>query len=551
MIYMKLMNFSKLNVFTLISHPIEQEILYKNILDISIVTVPGNLFWVQKDNFVFITSNFISNDDLSKILKSIISKKIMGCCIIYNNEGSCIDDEITRLCKQNNFPLFAYYTNNDHSQSLFHILSHIKNKDNILAFLEQQLKNNIACLMNSKNFNEKNLTYLVSLFLHRETYLLSKQFKLLCYGYDAQNKTSYHLPFKKWSEELSKWNISESYSMEPVLFDHNDQEYYCFPLKTSKNIIGYLCIEKAHPYLGEFNTHFITEILPNFILCMMNNTKDKLVDRKSVDEYLQSILYGLFTDENALKRETSYYHFEYYLNRYVWILQIEPLNRKKHIIGNQIPHAILTNAKNVMEQVFYENIFLSEKSQIVSIHAKDNESNEKVLKKFHMLINDLELQCPEYSFYIGISRAYTDIYQLKYAYEDSSFSLTIGKIIFQNTKKVFSYDDLLIYHFLYNQMNNPIIERLYVNTVQKIKIHDSEKQDQLYETLNELMNCDFNIKQAYENLYIHRNTLYQRMKKIEKIIGLSMKSSETKLLLQLGLKLNHIYTVLHRSKEKN
>lgn len=548
---MNLEDFSKLNNVTLVFDIHSNTLLQRNITNVSIIAFSGSLFWVQKDDFVFIIKDFISDEALKKIIIALISKKIMGCCIIHSSDLTTINTEAVSLFSLNSLPLFHFVKGSPSENFWRTVLFPIIREGKILSFFEQQLKNNIICLMNSEDFNVKNLTSIVSLFLQNEVFLFSKQFHLLCFSSPVNDKASSDLPFKKWSEELSGWNINQSSSLEPVVFDHNGCEYYCFSLKSFNNIIGYLCIEKFNQKWGNLNTFFIVELLPYFILCMVSTSKNELMHHKSMEEHLQNVLYGLYTDEGALKAEATYYNFEYYLDRYVWILQIEPLNKKKYTVENNVPDAVLAKAKHLSMQVFYNNMFLTQKSQIVSIHIKSEKNNEKVLEKFQMILNDLELQCPEYSFYIGISRAYSDMYKLRYAYEDATFSLIMGKTLFSNTnKKTFCYDDLLIYHLLYQQIDNPILDRLYNNTIKKIKLYDLEKQDQLYETLNELINCDFNLTQAHENLYLHRNTLYQRIKKIEKIIGFSTRSLETKLLLQLGLKLDHIHNVINQRNEK-
>lgn len=548
---MNLEHFSKLNNVTLLSNIQSQTLLQKDIVNVSIAVSPGSLFWVQKDDFVFIINDFISDEALKKIITALISKKIMGCCIIHNSDFSAVNAEAVSLSSLNSMPLFNFIRSSHRENSWRTIISSIVGEEKTPAFFEQQLKNNILCLMNTEGFNVKNLTSIVSLLLEHEVFLLSKNFHLLCHNGPVNDKASCDLPFKQWSEELSGWNINHSNSLDPVVLDHNGCEYYCFYLKTLNNTTGYLFIEKSNHKQSNLNTCFIVEILPYFILCMISTSKNELLHHKSTEEYLQNVLYGLYTDENILKAETTHYNFEYYQDRYVWILQIEPLNKNKYSVESIIPDSVLAKAKHLTQQVFYHNMFLAQKSQIVSIHIKSEKHNEKIMDKFQMILNDLELQSPEYSYHIGISRAYGDMYKLKYAYEDATFSLIMGKALFSNSnKKIFRYDDLLIYHLLYQQIDNPILERLYNNTIKKIKLNDKEKQDQLYETLDELINLDFNLTQAHENLYIHRNTLYQRIKKIERIIGLSTKSLETKLLLQLGLKLDHIYNVINKSNIK-
>ncbi|MBE6082989.1 MAG: PucR family transcriptional regulator, partial [Tissierellaceae bacterium] len=64
-----------------------------------------------------------------------------------------------------------------------------------------------------------------------------------------------------------------------------------------------------------------------------------------------------------------------------------------------------------------------------------------------------------------------------------------------------------------------------------------------FQTIQVLIKHNFNFSEAADKLFIHRNTLYQRLKKIEKIIGLDIDSSETRLVLQLGLKIHDIFSL--------
>jgi len=547
---MNLEYFSKIDGVALLSNVENQAALKKEITNISVVVSSGNLFWVNNDAFVFIIKDFMSDDMLKKIIISLISKKITGCCIIHRNNMAAVDESTASLLSMHSLPLFCFIKNSHRDNLWKTVLSPLIGTDNLQSFFEQQLKNNIICLMNSEYFNLKNLTAVVGLLLQHELFVLSGNIHMLSSYSPDMGEAALDLPLIKWSEELSGWNICQTGSLDPMVFEYNASEYYCFPMKTSNNIIGYIYIEKYNQRRGSLNTYFMAEILPYFILCIINSCKNDLMSRKSVEEYLRYVLYGLYTDEDTLKAETAYYNLDYSMDRYVWILQIQPLNGNKYSFENNIPDAVLAQAKQLTAQVFYQNLFVPQKSQIISIHIKSEKHNERVLDKFQVILHELEMQCPEYSFHIGISRAYSDMYKLKYAYEDATFSLIMGKTLFSNSnKKVFCYDDLLIYHLLYQQISNPILERLYNNTIKKIKQYDQEKQDQLYETLKELIRLDFNLNQAHENLYIHRNTLYQRIKKVERIIGMSIKSLETKLLLQLGLKLDDIHNVINHQKE--
>lgn len=543
---MNLKEFSNLDNVTSYFKINNKDIFEKEINCISIVMFPGDLFFVHKNSFVFIIADCLSAEVLSKVLAALILKNISGCCIVHNADSIPIEEIIISSYSSNSLPLFCIKTEGDKENFFNGILSSIIGVQNVYNFLEEQLKNNILCIMNTEYFNIRNLTCITGLFLMHETFLLSSQFNLLCQSTIPNDKNLHNLPLNKWSKELSGFDSSKS--PEPVIFDNNGCDYYCFCLKTSGNIAGYLCIKKYNELWGNLDTAYVSEIIPYFMLCMTAAYNNNL-HQKSIDEYLQYVLFGLYTDENALKAETRYYNFEYYLKRFVWLLQIEPLNKTE----DSIPDAVISKIKYLAKQIYYKNTFITQKSQIISIQLKNNtKNNDEHIKMYQMLIDNLESEYPQYRFYIGVSRAYENIYQLKYAYEDAKFGLMIGKTLFSNTsKKIFCYDDLLIYHLLYDQINNPILGRLYNNTIKKIKLYDNKKDGQLYKTLYELIEFNFNLNKAAENLYIHRNTLYQRIKKIEEIIDLPMHNLETQLLLQLGLKLDYIQNQTNKLEDKD
>ena len=155
----------------------------------------------------------------------------------------------------------------------------------------------------------------------------------------------------------------------------------------------------------------------------------------------------------------------------------------------------------------------------------------------------MEIYFPEYKFAIGVSRAYDCMEKLEYAYEDATFSLKIGSNIFKNAKNIYPYNDLILYHLLYSLKDNPIVERIHDITTKKIIDYDKTNNTKLFETLNILIDNNFNITEASQKLFVHRNTLYNRLEKIEEATGYSLDNSQSRLLLHLGIKINDIYTL--------
>ncbi|MFW5891302.1 MAG: PucR family transcriptional regulator [bacterium] len=91
-----------------------------------------------------------------------------------------------------------------------------------------------------------------------------------------------------------------------------------------------------------------------------------------------------------------------------------------------------------------------------------------------------------------------------------------------------------------NISDNDIVKKLYRNIINKIKRESNDNSGELIKTLKYLSKNDFNMKKTAEDLYIHRNTLYKRTDKIEKITGYNINDSETKLIFKMIIKLDEI-----------
>ena len=67
-----------------------------------------------------------------------------------------------------------------------------------------------------------------------------------------------------------------------------------------------------------------------------------------------------------------------------------------------------------------------------------------------------------------------------------------------------------------------------------LRDYDRENHTQLLKTLYCYLACGLNATAAAEALYIHRNTLYQRLGKIETLITSNLNNPETRLYLQIS-----------------
>lgn len=532
------MNLNKLvqipNISLLTQSLCNEELEIENI---SITFSSGDLYWIKKNDFVIIFPTFMQQGELESVIKSLSSKNILGYLIVTLKD---IPFSTINTAEKFHKPLFYYVADTDLTRFWEFLYNIIMENEVVEEFLFLQLKYNLINLMNTEYFNEKNILKMISIFFDRECYLLSSKYNILYFG---KYNTPSDIPLLDWSEKIAKFTKEASYKFEPLTLLYNENVYLCFPLKSEKNILGFLCIENKHRILKDISIPNIYELLPFLLICASQEYSSKLIKTKTFNDFLKNILYKFTKNIDKIKKETLKYDIDYLKDRFIWIIDVQPLSDKNSIEDIYVLNEILDYTKNLSQKIFYKNIFLSEKTTIISIQEKEDILDEIYMPKYKSILNSLEFAFPEFKFYFGFSRAYEKLDELSNAYEEALFSISIGKKIFANTKNIFNYNDLLIYHLLYDQKDNTIIKRLYYNTIFLIKNHDLEKGDVLLDTLICLIANNFNYTSTADELFIHRNTLYQRLNRIESITKMSIKSAETRLLLNLGIKHKDIIEV--------
>lgn len=533
----------------------EFQVIYGNdyldniVKNINIMDVPWEGAHFKKGDFVIAALDIIIKEkiNLVDIINMLSQEKISMLGFISNG---AIDDEIINHCQQMiklatnvNFPIVLIPLNVKYRS----IVSTIEDTKNVDSFLIEQLKNNLVILKNTPYFSTSNILKIVSDYIDGTTLLLSQNGEILNLIQSNPIYEERDIPVDRIFSLIKGNQANPISTLNPIVYKEENEIFTIYSLDTYGKVLGYLCtvVEADTVEKREYRIKVINEAIPFVIIALMSYHEKELIYNKSKDEFMRDLLYGIYSDKNTIQKEARFFNIEYRLKRFVWIINVRNLksDHPDSLTSDKIPQNIINDTLNTARSYYYDDYSIVDNSSVIFVKVKSDISNEKILEKYNNLLNTLEFQMPEYKFSIGVSRAYETLDNLNLAYEDAVFSLKIGSKIFKNGKRIYAYDDLIVYHLLYKYPSNPILERLYNNGIGKILSHDNENNTTLFETVQVLVKCNFVYSEAADKLYIHRNTLYQRIKRIEEVTGFDMNSSETRLVLQLGLKIHDIFSL--------
>lgn len=155
----------------------------------------------------------------------------------------------------------------------------------------------------------------------------------------------------------------------------------------------------------------------------------------------------------------------------------------------------------------------------------------EIAMKIQTQHENVNSECP---LIIGIGRHCQGIKEIPRSAKDAYHAVTFTKLL-HKPKQIVHFNDLGVYHLLIQlQEAGGSLEEFYLPYLKNILPQKSNHAD-LILTLETYLSNSQNIHSSATELFIHRHTLKYRLNQIEKRTGLSLKSSNDRLKLQLAI----------------
>jgi GAF domain-containing protein len=128
------------------------------------------------------------------------------------------------------------------------------------------------------------------------------------------------------------------------------------------------------------------------------------------------------------------------------------------------------------------------------------------------------------------------------AFEEARYAL-VGATVLHDEPAVVSYEELGVYQYLLRMAIDPGMRDSQRDSLAQLLAYDTEHNTALLETLEQFLRRRGNISATSIALYIHPNTLRQRLRRIGELTGIDLARDDW-LMLELALKLLKLQRVL-------
>lgn len=274
-------------------------------------------------------------------------------------------------------------------------------------------------------------------------------------------------------------------------------------LKTAANLLAVLYLKK----------YYVAEIEQKYISSFMADLFEGNLDAKQIEEKAKG--YGWKSEDLCC------------------VISVE-LGSQRH--QNKIPEALMEIAHFIPKENYYFHI--DEPCLHIIYRTHDMLPSSSIYGLINNLLSDLNSfmndKYREFSFYVGISNITNEFSRIPEKISEAYDALQFGHAFGNHIVK---YEEMGLLRILATHSNIDNFEQIIPPAVRKLAEYDKANNTEYLETLDILLGNNLNLSKTAKQLFIHYKTMLHRMNRICEIAEISLDNRQTRLDVELGVKL--------------
>lgn len=296
--------------------------------------------------------------------------------------------------------------------------------------------------------------------------------------------------------------------------EERNLEYLCSKVLSQEHLLGYVFMFRCKNNFDEKSKELLPMISRAASEVMLRGNDNKTFRSNLYSNILVDILEGINPTQARIRIQNSDLSFP----KSMKVLYVRPsYYHGKNYVKRELYGKLL--------MIFDKTPSLYYKKGIAVIVPVDGNYSidEMAMDSLKDLISIEHLK-------VGISNSFSEPAHFAKYYKQAEDALRFAKRL-NNEEDISNYNDFAFFHMINELPMELHLGKFCHPVLARLREYDHEKHTELYDTLKLLAETGFNQKKTADMMYIHRNTLNYRKKRIEEIGGISL--NEPGLLFQL------------------
>lgn len=468
-------------------------------------------------NQLYLSSFYAITHNTNKQLEVITALHENHCCGLiichFDLFLKCLDQSVLTYCDEHNFPLIIANSEKSYIEIMYPIVSRLINTKNTKIEYLNLMQNRLIELIATKK--DVNFIYKSMEIEYGGALIFFDTDKKLIYpkNNDIQNKIQSFM-------DSHIFDFSYHIKTENRSVSINDQNFIIYPIEYRGWNFGFI--------LAEFSIRFSEENLLKLsyianLASLISTKRYRLceIEKKRKQEYISDLLTWNFRSNDVAEMMGKAVGWDISNKSRVLIININDiqvnLSTDKDFTW-YLEEVLYKQIKDIVKQDNPKNL-VGLRSDIFIILLEDRRSDE--LQSVLHLCKKL-LDCCNHSYKgsvsIGLSRPMTQAREIPEAYQDAMDAMRFGRFFFGDQH--ISVSDWLGFYSLLSDIkklkNFDGIKRDIFSALQQ---YDEAEKSCLMLTLKTLILHHMDVQSTAEAMFVHRNTINYRKRKITEILG--------------------------------
>lgn len=254
-------------------------------------------------------------------------------------------------------------------------------------------------------------------------------------------------------------------------------------------------------------------------VCQIRNMENAYREQFDRNSFMQNVVLGnmLVVD---MYNKAKKLHIEA-AQRVVFVIEVS--GKKDGVVMETVKNLFASTTRDFVTEV-------DEKSVILVKDVRGIAEDESLMELAKMLVDNLQTEAMV-KVRVGFGNRVDLLQDIARSYQEAKMALEVGKI-FSVENNTVSYSKLGIGRLIY-QLPASLCE-MFLKEVFGEKIPDIFDEETTI-TIHKFFENNLNISETARQLYVHRNTLVYRLERIEKMLGLDIRTFEDAMLFKIAL----------------
>lgn len=268
----------------------------------------------------------------------------------------------------------------------------------------------------------------------------------------------------------------------------------------------------------------------------------KQTEKRSVSDFFEQLLLQPVEDADRLIQRAAVYG--YALNKPQQVAVLNPSRLLQHVDQEELhDEHKLVSLKTQIEQYVRDSLTIRGKKilsmlwmgaivLLLPADKKPDNSRHNVALVTE-LVECLNKKFDGLGFVASLGGRAETLYEVQQSYAQANKVLWLAESN-ATTKSVYAYEQVGIYKLLF-EIPAEKLREYYLDVIEPLNKYDSKYKMELTASLFAFFEENGNVVKTAKRLFVHRNTLDYRLKKIEEVTGRSLNNPYDRLTLQLGV----------------